>query len=250
MKAASFSHPWLLAGDFNKTRSLNKRDHGGPDMVRGLSPSTKKSARLDRALCNMEWRARFPEGGVKHLVRNQSNHAPILILMAGFSQLMKDVKLFKFQATWLLHSGFEELIRRSWMSTTHLNFVLDELANKLSHWNKEVFGNLFRRKRSTNMERKPHLVAWATVMRPSGEEGLGIRAMRDLNSASMANLGWRLIHEPESLWAGILRHKYCKGRMEVQAFESGPMPSNGWKDISESKLILHKGLTHSIGDGK
>ncbi|KAJ8445417.1 hypothetical protein Cgig2_031230 [Carnegiea gigantea] len=35
--------------------------------VRGLGPSTKKSAHMDRALCNIEWRARFPEGGVKHL---------------------------------------------------------------------------------------------------------------------------------------------------------------------------------------
>ena len=176
MRATSFSHPWLLAGDFNETRSLNERDHGGPDMargcpkcnnwiennalinlgfsgpkfkwVRGLSPSTKKSARLDRALCNMEWRARFPEGGVKHLVCNQLNHAPIIISMAAFSLLMEDVKLFKFQAAWLLHSGFEEIIRRSWMSTAPLNFVLDELANKLSYWNKEVLGNLFQRKRT------------------------------------------------------------------------------------------------------
>lgn len=102
----------------------------------------------------------------------------------------------------------------------------------------------------TNTERKSHLVARATVTRHSGEGGLGIRALRDLNSAFMAKLGWRLIHEPKSLWVGILRHKYCKGRMEVQAFESRPRPSNAWKGISESKLILQKCLTHYVGDGK
>jgi len=74
--------------------------------------------------------------------------------------------------------------------------------------------------------------------------------MRDLNSAFMAKLGWKLIHEPDSLWPRILRRKYCKGRMEVEAFEPGPGPSNVWKGISESKLILQKGLAHSVGDGR
>ena len=72
--------PWLLAGDFNETVSIEERNHGGPDMrrrcnrfkywiennglidlgysgprftwSRGLSQDTRKEARLDRALCN------------------------------------------------------------------------------------------------------------------------------------------------------------------------------------------------------
>lgn len=40
----------------------------------------------------------------------------------------------------------------------------------------------------TKIERKPHLVAWSTVIRPMLEGGLGIRPMRSLNSASMAKL--------------------------------------------------------------
>ncbi|KAJ8437463.1 hypothetical protein Cgig2_012903 [Carnegiea gigantea] len=94
-RASTMSRPWLLAGDFNETKSLLERDHGGPDMarrcarfnnwiennalidirfagpkftwVRGRTPSTRKSARLDRALCNMAWRQKLPEGGVRHL---------------------------------------------------------------------------------------------------------------------------------------------------------------------------------------
>jgi len=37
--------------------------------------------------------------------------------------------------------------------------------------------------------------------------------------------------------------------MEIQVIEPGPRPSNVWKGISESKLILQKGLTHFVGMG-
>ncbi|XP_074293271.1 uncharacterized protein LOC141620249 [Silene latifolia] len=74
--------PWLLAGDFNETRSLDERHGGDSNMARrcdkfnnwienyelielefsgpahtwarGNTPETRQSARLDRALCNAE----------------------------------------------------------------------------------------------------------------------------------------------------------------------------------------------------
>ncbi|KAJ8437488.1 hypothetical protein Cgig2_007465 [Carnegiea gigantea] len=214
--ANNTGRPWLLAGDFNETRSLEERGHGGPDMarrcakfsnrnennalldlgfsgpkftwLRGLSQATRKCARLDRALCNMEWRARFPDGGVKHLVRNQSHHVPILISTMGFSLQLAGAKPFKFQATSLFHNGFDKVVRQAWRLKNRVNEALRDLADQLNIWNKEVFGNLFRRKR-TNTDRKPHLVAWATVTKPLDEGGLGIRSMRFLNSAAMVKLG-------------------------------------------------------------
>ena len=84
--------PWLSVGDFNETHSLDERDHGDNDMahrcakfnnwiennamldlgfsgpsytwVRGLNPTIKKSARLDKALCSSIWRTTFLEGAV------------------------------------------------------------------------------------------------------------------------------------------------------------------------------------------
>jgi len=77
--AESNTTPWLLAGDFNETINLSERDHGSDEMARrcfrfnnmiknnglidlgffgprftwsrGNSWLTRKSARLDRALC-------------------------------------------------------------------------------------------------------------------------------------------------------------------------------------------------------
>ncbi|KAJ8422845.1 hypothetical protein Cgig2_033484 [Carnegiea gigantea] len=42
--------------------------------------------------------------------------------------------------------------------------------------------------------------------------------MRELNSASMAKLGWRMLREPASLWDRLLYHKYCRGRRGTDMF--------------------------------
>ena len=122
----------------------------GPKFTRsrGQNLETRKNARLDRALCNIEWRLRFQDGGVRHLIRHQSDYAPILISTTGFSSPVASRKRFKFQAAWLLHKGFEEFISRMWMASTPVNVTLKALTERLDIWNKETFGNLFRRKRN------------------------------------------------------------------------------------------------------
>ncbi|KAJ8447113.1 hypothetical protein Cgig2_022842 [Carnegiea gigantea] len=204
--ANSSRAPWLLAGDFNETRSLEERDHGGPDMARrcskfsnwiennalhdlgfsgpkftwvwGINQTTRKCARVDPALCNTEWRT----------------------MIATCDELDRKVRRF-------LWAG-------------------------------------------TNTERKLYLVAWDIITRPIEEGGLGIRAMRELNSASMTKLRWRLIHDPETLWARVLRHKYCKGRVGTLHMEPGRYPSNAWKGVCEMRSILQRGMAHAIGNGQ
>ena len=105
--ASNCNKPWLLAGDFNETVNLDEGNHGGTEMLRrctrfrhwiensglidlgffgpmftwarGSHPETRKEARLDRALCNADWRLRFQEGTVQHLIRVGSNHSPLLV---------------------------------------------------------------------------------------------------------------------------------------------------------------------------
>ena len=62
------------------------------------------------------------------------------------------------------------------------------------------------------MERKRYLMAWETVMKEKENGGLGLRSIRQLNSAYFMKLGWRLVTEPKSLWAKLLKMKYSKGR--------------------------------------
>ncbi|XP_074293854.1 uncharacterized protein LOC141621031 [Silene latifolia] len=111
--ARNNNHPWLLAGDFNETRSLNERHGGDSNMARrcdafndwiencelielaftgashtwarGNSVATRQSARLDRALCNAEWGTIYEDSLVKHLPAFQSDHCPILVSPNGFA---------------------------------------------------------------------------------------------------------------------------------------------------------------------
>ncbi|XP_074265135.1 uncharacterized protein LOC141587559 [Silene latifolia] len=173
--AKSNNHPWMLAGDFNESRSLTERhgrDHNmarrcalfndwiedcelieleisGPShtWARGNSCETRQSARLDRALCNSVWGTRFENASVKHLPAYQSDHSPLLISPNGFAPLQSVRKPFRFQAAWLTHEKFTEFVDESWTVGSSLVDQLSSLSHKLQNWNQEVFGNIFRKKR-------------------------------------------------------------------------------------------------------
>jgi len=171
----SHSQPWLLAGDFNETKSMMERKNCSIDLLRrcnyfgnwieasalidlgftgppftwsrGLNPDTKKYARLDRGLCNQEWRLLFEEARVLHLIQNQSDHCPILIAPYGCVSPKQSTKPFKFQAAWLTHDKFHEFLEDNWNRTMPIYPHLSQLSIALSTWNREVFGNLFHRKK-------------------------------------------------------------------------------------------------------
>ncbi|KAJ8441388.1 hypothetical protein Cgig2_009096 [Carnegiea gigantea] len=128
---STHTKPWLLVGDFNETRSMAKRQNYGSELARhcvkfdhwinnnefidlgflgpeftwsqGLDPNTRELARLDRGLCNDLWRMKFEESGVHHLLKNQSDHYPLLISPNGFAALPHTSKPFRFQVTWTSH---------------------------------------------------------------------------------------------------------------------------------------------------
>jgi len=169
------SQPWLLAGDFNETKSMEERKNCSDDLLRrctyfgnwiestalidlgftgppftwsrGLNPETKKYARLDRGLCNQDWRLLFEDAGVHHLLQNQSDHCPILIAPYGFVPLKQTIRPFKFQAAWLTHDNFTEFLKDTWNRDMPLYPHLYHFSVALSNWNREVFGNLYHRKK-------------------------------------------------------------------------------------------------------
>lgn len=167
--------PWILAGDFNETRfgwernsssadttrrsslfnawvdsnQLLEVEFSGPShtWARGNSVDTRRSARLDRALCNSEWGLLFDKARVKHLPAIQSDHCPLLISSNGFAPLCKINRPFRFQAAWLTHEKFRDFLIDKWNQTAPLIPHLKSLSSDLQHWNKETFYNIFRQKR-------------------------------------------------------------------------------------------------------
>lgn len=60
---------------------------------------------------------------------------------------------------------------------------------------------------------------------------------------------WGILTEPNSLWASVLRYKYCKGRCNVDMFEPKQGMSNVWSRITTNARVLCEGMRVAIGNG-
>ncbi|XP_028055196.1 uncharacterized protein LOC114259389 [Camellia sinensis] len=175
--AINMSKPWLVANDFNdyanqgERRSFNPRhnavrnqkfldrvnnciliDLGSfcPKMTwtnnrQGLANTME---RLDRAMSNSEWQTMFPEATVRVLPRTYSDHSPLLVYTQGMHTLNPLIRPFRFEAAWITYPGLLDVIKSSW-SDMNQNLIdsTAEFTCRVKEWNKEVFGNIFQRKR-------------------------------------------------------------------------------------------------------
>lgn len=71
---------------------------------------------------------------------------------------------------------------------------------------------------------------------------------KDINSAFLAKLGWKIVVGDESLWCRMLRVKYLRGKSFFEArITAGASP--GWSSILRSKHFIMKGACFKIGNG-
>lgn len=64
----------------------------------GVSVETRRSAILDRALCDDSWRCLFPSAQVRHLTQSHSDHNPLLPEMEEGGSKRLGARPFKFEA--------------------------------------------------------------------------------------------------------------------------------------------------------
>ncbi|CAN1125950.1 hypothetical protein LINPERHAP2_LOCUS3150 [Linum perenne] len=167
--AGSMNDPWAVMGYFNSILSANDK-RGGAGFIRARNKSfidtvdlcglsdlpfqgpkftwarNNVLVRLDRALVNDNWMNLFPESSTIHLHKLKSDHRPILL--RSTNQVYSPyTKPFRFLSAWLSHPSFKFVLKRKWSRGADLPFALSNLTTDLCHWNKFVFGNIFRRKR-------------------------------------------------------------------------------------------------------
>ncbi|XP_019094473.1 PREDICTED: uncharacterized protein LOC109129898 [Camelina sativa] len=105
---------------------------------------------------------------------------------------------------------------------------------------------------STAEKKRQHLLAWKRVCVPKQEGGLGLRPTRDMNRALIAKVGWRLLHEKDSLWARVLTSKYKVRDVHDQSWlVSNGRWSSTWRSICVGfREVISKGIGWVSGDGK
>lgn len=78
--------------------------------------------------------------------------------------------------------------------------------------------------------------------------GLNIRKTEHLNTALLAKLAWRMLHEPDTLWVQILRHKYFLNSNPLHVVQSESV-SWIWKGICRGLELVRKHCCWEVGDG-
>lgn len=97
-------------------------------------------------------------------------------------------------------------------------------------------------------ERKMAWAAWNTLVQKKCCGALDFKDMRLFNQALLARQAWRIIDQPDSLCARLLKARYFpRGCLVDTAFCSNP--SNTRQAILHGLELLKKGVIWRVGDG-
>lgn len=173
--------PVIVGGDFNTIVRVDERTGGNgrlsPDSLsfgnwinemllidmgfkgnqftwkRGKEERFFVAKRLDRILCCAQSRLKWQEATVMHLPFLSSDHSA-MYLQLGPKARLDARRPFRFEAAWLSHPSFKELLLASWDPNLDTRNALGKLSVVLRMWNKEVFGDVNRRKEALVKEIK------------------------------------------------------------------------------------------------
>ena len=98
-------------------------------------------------------------------------------------------------------------------------------------------------------KRKPCWVAWDDMIKPKRWGGLGFRDIEMFNLALLARQAWRILKEPSSLSARVLKAVYYPNVDFLEA-GLGVSPSRVWRAISEGKEVWHRVLSVELAREK
>jgi hypothetical protein len=170
--------PWCCLGDFNEVVKLEEMhgrlkrpdrqmqafrnvldDCGLVDLgfngfpftwCNNRDPPHTTWVRLDRAVANTEWLARYPRARVDHLDVIKSDHKCLWIVCEPQSKNRQRRKPFRFEEMWLSDSGCEKTIMEAWSHARpgtemfQVSHKLRECKYQLGAWSRESFENIGR----------------------------------------------------------------------------------------------------------
>lgn len=100
---------------------------------------------------------------------------------------------------------------------------------------------------SQDDKQKIHWVSWEKLCWPKVAGGLGFRDLKTFNVAMLAKQGWKIIHNPESLVARVLKaHYFPHGSFREANY--GINPSYTWRSLMQGKEVFEARLVWRISD--
>lgn len=101
---------------------------------------------------------------------------------------------------------------------------------------------------SSDTTRKTHWKSWEAMCTLKCFGGMGFKDLRVFNDALLGRQAWRLIREPSSLFARVMKAKYYS-KCDFLDAPLGGSNSYSWSSIWSSKALLKEGLMWRVGNG-
>uniref|UniRef100_A0A803PLN3 Reverse transcriptase domain-containing protein n=1 Tax=Cannabis sativa TaxID=3483 RepID=A0A803PLN3_CANSA len=190
-------------------------------------------------------------------VRLVSHHAKYLGLPSFVGRRKKEVfeiikdkvwnKLKGWKASMFSQAGHEVLIKAVVQAIPSYAMSCFRLPKKLIKNLHSLAANFWWG--DTKDNKKFHWCTWDKLCKPKEEGGLGFWSLNEFNQALLAKQGWRLIHNPQSLLARVLKNSYYPN---VSFMEVG-CPSGAscvWKGICWGRKILQEGARWRVWNGR
>ncbi|XP_060968396.1 uncharacterized protein LOC133035959 [Cannabis sativa] len=95
---------------------------------------------------------------------------------------------------------------------------------------------------------KIHWKSWNLLCKRKDSGGMGFRSFVHFNHAMLSKQAWRLVQQPDSLLARVLKSKYYPNNSILEA-NPGHSPSLTWQGIHWGKGLLVAGLRWKISEG-
>nr|GMD01122.1 LINE-type retrotransposon LIb DNA [Ipomoea batatas] len=103
--------------------------------------------KLDRVFWNLDAQNSFPEAKSAILPRTHSDHHPIKFIGVAGRPPRKENRPFRFEGAWLRREDYKTLWNNVWNDPNRdLLSTIAEVTSQSKEWNKNVFGNIFKRK--------------------------------------------------------------------------------------------------------
>ena len=108
---------------------------------------TYTRCRLDRALANKPWMARFATASLEHLMAAMLDHSPLLLDLGRGKRNLHE-HTFRYEAMWEKHEELKGFVQAEWAvhgtcnNIQDLHDKLQRVSAGLTKWSKQSFGSV------------------------------------------------------------------------------------------------------------
>ncbi|KAF7151487.1 hypothetical protein RHSIM_Rhsim02G0110700 [Rhododendron simsii] len=133
-------------------------------------------------------------------------------------------------------------------------FLVEKAMRKMQGWKTQLISlggkeTLIKSVKGNPEDKGLNSVAWDKLSEAKEQGGMGFRNYRAFNEAMLARQGWRLVMNPQSYWARVLKGIYFPNTSFMHAAR-GSRASWAWLSLLHGREILKKGMRWQIQNGK